>query len=140
MMVNEEKIKRFEADDYGNNHPQDSSSLRELSEFERGRIIGLKEGDRTNRKIARHKGQSDAAIRICWQGWVDNGSRLPRAKAGIADDVARYNWSKSGKKYRRRPSGCTYHSIKVPYQSITLVWQLAFNLELGQLLIDLVTF
>ncbi|GFX77236.1 uncharacterized protein TNCV_5063691 [Trichonephila clavipes] len=35
----------------------------QLSEFERGCIIGLKEASWTNRRIARHMNRSDAAIR-----------------------------------------------------------------------------
>ncbi|GFU37532.1 HTH_Tnp_Tc3_2 domain-containing protein [Trichonephila clavipes] len=46
---------------------------KQLSEFERGRIIGLKETGWANWRIPCHMGQSDAAIRRCWQGWVDNG-------------------------------------------------------------------
>ncbi|GFW47654.1 uncharacterized protein TNCV_2828471 [Trichonephila clavipes] len=45
----------------------------QLSEFERGRIIGLKEGGWTNRRINRHMGRSDVAIRRCWQECVDSG-------------------------------------------------------------------
>ncbi|GFS94214.1 hypothetical protein TNCV_3786711 [Trichonephila clavipes] len=43
----------------------------QLSEFERGRIIGLKEAGWANRRIARHMGRSDAAIRnIGKNGWT----------------------------------------------------------------------
>ncbi|GFX64942.1 HTH_Tnp_Tc3_2 domain-containing protein [Trichonephila clavipes] len=45
----------------------------QLSEFERGRIIGLKEEGLGNRRITHHKGQSDAAIRRCWVEWMDKG-------------------------------------------------------------------
>ncbi|GFY29381.1 HTH_Tnp_Tc3_2 domain-containing protein [Trichonephila clavipes] len=45
----------------------------QLSEFERGRVIGLKEGGWSNRGIARHMGRRDAAIKRCWQEWVDSG-------------------------------------------------------------------
>ncbi|GFX68046.1 HTH_Tnp_Tc3_2 domain-containing protein [Trichonephila clavipes] len=45
---------------------------KQLSEFERGCIIGLKEAGWANRKNTRHMGRSDAAIRRCWQEWVDN--------------------------------------------------------------------
>ncbi|GFY11559.1 HTH_Tnp_Tc3_2 domain-containing protein [Trichonephila clavipes] len=41
----------------------------QLSEFERGRIIGLKEAGWVNRRIAR----SDAAIRGRWQEWLEDG-------------------------------------------------------------------
>ncbi|UYV84223.1 hypothetical protein LAZ67_X001577 [Cordylochernes scorpioides] len=45
-----------------------------MSEFETGRAIGLKEAGWSNRLIARHLCGSDAAIRRCWQKWVNNGS------------------------------------------------------------------
>ncbi|GFX03591.1 HTH_Tnp_Tc3_2 domain-containing protein [Trichonephila clavipes] len=59
----------------------------QLSEFERGRFIGMKETGWTNRRIARHMGRSDAAIRRCWQRWVDNGKfqRRPSATADRKD-------------------------------------------------------
>ncbi|GFX61079.1 HTH_Tnp_Tc3_2 domain-containing protein [Trichonephila clavipes] len=64
----------------------------QLSEFEKGLIIGLKEASRANRRIARHMGRSDAAIRRCWQEWLDNGrfqchdgSGQPRATADRED-------------------------------------------------------
>ncbi|GFU57725.1 HTH_Tnp_Tc3_2 domain-containing protein [Trichonephila clavipes] len=70
---------------------QDLSSLRatvRVRIIERGRIIGLKEADWANRRIARPMGRNDAAIRRCWQEWVGsgrfqrhNGSGLPRATA-----------------------------------------------------------
>ncbi|UYV65536.1 hypothetical protein LAZ67_3004622 [Cordylochernes scorpioides] len=44
-----------------------------MSEFETGRAIGLKEAGWSNRLIARHLCRSDAAIRRCWQKWVNNG-------------------------------------------------------------------
>ncbi|UYV63148.1 hypothetical protein LAZ67_2003293, partial [Cordylochernes scorpioides] len=45
-----------------------------MSKFETGRVIGLKEAGWSNRLIARHLCRSDAAIRRCWQEWVNNGS------------------------------------------------------------------
>ncbi|GFV46747.1 uncharacterized protein TNCV_1882061 [Trichonephila clavipes] len=44
----------------------------QLSEFERCRIIELKEAGWANQRIARHMDRSDAAIRRCWQEWVEN--------------------------------------------------------------------
>ncbi|GFV68034.1 HTH_Tnp_Tc3_2 domain-containing protein [Trichonephila clavipes] len=45
----------------------------QLSECERGRIVGLKEAGWANRRITRHMGRSDAAIRRrCWQEWMDS--------------------------------------------------------------------
>ncbi|GFW05728.1 uncharacterized protein TNCV_3407941 [Trichonephila clavipes] len=45
----------------------------QLSEFQRGRIIGLKEAGWANRRITRHMGRTDAAIGRCLQEWVDSG-------------------------------------------------------------------
>ena len=66
----------------------------QISEFDRGRIIGLKEAGWTNRRIARHLSRSNATIRRCWQGWVENGrvqrqddSGWHRATTGCKDRV-----------------------------------------------------
>ncbi|GFV97004.1 uncharacterized protein TNCV_4352161 [Trichonephila clavipes] len=45
----------------------------QMSKFEKGRIIGLKEPEWANRRISCHLCRSDAAIRRCWQEWMDNG-------------------------------------------------------------------
>ncbi|GFV32728.1 HTH_Tnp_Tc3_2 domain-containing protein [Trichonephila clavipes] len=73
-------------------HRRIRAHYKQLSEFERGRIIGLKEGGWTNRRIARHMGRRHAAIRRYWQEWVDNGkfqrhdrSGRPRATADLED-------------------------------------------------------
>ncbi|GFS89389.1 HTH_Tnp_Tc3_2 domain-containing protein [Trichonephila clavipes] len=50
------------------------SHYEQLSEFERGRIIELKEAGWANWRIARRMGRSDAAIRRYWQEWVENSS------------------------------------------------------------------
>ncbi|GFW99999.1 HTH_Tnp_Tc3_2 domain-containing protein [Trichonephila clavipes] len=66
----------------------------QLSDIERGHIIELKEAGWANRRISRHMGRNDAAIRRCWQEWVDNdrfqrhdGSGQPRATADREDRV-----------------------------------------------------
>ncbi|GFV94081.1 HTH_Tnp_Tc3_2 domain-containing protein [Trichonephila clavipes] len=45
----------------------------QLSEFGKSCSIGLKEAGWENRRIASHRGRSDAAIRRCWQESVNNG-------------------------------------------------------------------
>ncbi|GFU75001.1 HTH_Tnp_Tc3_2 domain-containing protein [Trichonephila clavipes] len=64
----------------------------QLSEFERGRIIVLKEAGWIKRRIARHMGRSDVVIRRCCQEWVERGrfqrhddSRRSRASADQVD-------------------------------------------------------
>ncbi|GFX39261.1 uncharacterized protein TNCV_3859851 [Trichonephila clavipes] len=66
----------------------------QLSVFERGRIIGLKKAGWANRRITRHMGQRDAAIRRSWQEWVDSGKFLrhngcgrPRVTANRDDSL-----------------------------------------------------
>ncbi|GFX43468.1 transposable element Tc3 transposase [Trichonephila clavipes] len=62
------------------------------TEFERGRIIGMKEAGWANRSIASYPGRNNAAIRICWQKWVESDrfqrhgcSGRPRALADRGD-------------------------------------------------------
>ncbi|GFW63483.1 HTH_Tnp_Tc3_2 domain-containing protein [Trichonephila clavipes] len=191
---------------------------KQLSEFERDRIIALKEAGWENWRIAHYMGQSDVAIRSCWQEWVNSGrfqrhdgSGRPMVTADREDrltvrsvvttfdsslstircatrtpvstmtihgwliernlssyrplcnlplspahcqtrlqwcwtrsgwnhaDVYRgmlitwsINWSKFGKKYRKRPSECFITVCQV-------LWLLASRLEVGQPLIVLVT-
>ncbi|GFV19034.1 HTH_Tnp_Tc3_2 domain-containing protein [Trichonephila clavipes] len=66
----------------------------QLSEFERGCIIGLKETHWANRRITLHMGRSDAANKICSQEWMDSGrfqrqddSGQPRATADKEDEL-----------------------------------------------------
>ncbi|GFU31501.1 uncharacterized protein TNCV_3539201 [Trichonephila clavipes] len=44
----------------------------QLSKFERSPIIGLKEADWENWRVTRHIDRICAAIRRCWQEWMNN--------------------------------------------------------------------
>ncbi|GFX13754.1 HTH_Tnp_Tc3_2 domain-containing protein [Trichonephila clavipes] len=73
-------------------HHRIRAHCQQLCEFERGRIIIMKEAGWINRRIARHMGRNDAAIRRCWQEWVDkgrfqrhDGSGRPRTTADQED-------------------------------------------------------
>ncbi|GFX49099.1 transposable element Tc1 transposase [Trichonephila clavipes] len=57
----------------------------QLTDFDRGRIIGLREAGWSNRRIGRHLGRSDMVVARCWQQWITEGrvyrrggSELPR--------------------------------------------------------------
>ncbi|GFX85152.1 HTH_Tnp_Tc3_2 domain-containing protein [Trichonephila clavipes] len=70
----------------------------QLSEFERGRIIGLKEAGWANLRISRHLGRNDVAIRRFWQEREDkgrfqhqDGSGQPRATANLEDELIQDN-------------------------------------------------
>ncbi|GFY17229.1 uncharacterized protein TNCV_1090051 [Trichonephila clavipes] len=54
----------------------------QLSGFERGRIIKLKEAGWANRRNARPMGRSDAAVRRWWLEWVDSGRFLRHDGSG----------------------------------------------------------
>ncbi|GFU73393.1 HTH_38 domain-containing protein [Trichonephila clavipes] len=42
----------------------------QLTVFDRGRIIGLREAGWSNRRIGRHLGRSDMVVARCWQQWI----------------------------------------------------------------------
>ncbi|GFV68115.1 transposable element Tc1 transposase [Trichonephila clavipes] len=63
-----------------------------LSEFERGRMIGLKEAGWANWKIARYMDRNDTDVRRCWQEWVDSG-RFQRHDGGNHADWRRIVFS-----------------------------------------------
>ncbi|GFV41531.1 uncharacterized protein TNCV_3626831 [Trichonephila clavipes] len=46
----------------------------QLSQFERGRIIGMMEAGRSARRVARQLGLSDCAVRRCWDQWIQEMS------------------------------------------------------------------
>ncbi|GFV68345.1 hypothetical protein TNCV_575971 [Trichonephila clavipes] len=46
---------------------------KQLTNFDRGRIIGLREAGWSNRRIGRHLGRSDMVVARCWQQWITEG-------------------------------------------------------------------
>ncbi|GFX89739.1 HTH_Tnp_Tc3_2 domain-containing protein [Trichonephila clavipes] len=45
----------------------------QLTDFDRGRIISLREAGWSNRRIGRHLGRSDMVVAQCWQQWITEG-------------------------------------------------------------------
>ncbi|GFU42623.1 HTH_Tnp_Tc3_2 domain-containing protein [Trichonephila clavipes] len=45
----------------------------QLTDFDRGRIIGLREAGWSNRRIGRPLGRSDMVVARCWQQWITEG-------------------------------------------------------------------
>ncbi|GFW92307.1 hypothetical protein TNCV_3541931 [Trichonephila clavipes] len=45
----------------------------QLTDFDRGRIISLREAGWSNRRIGRHLGRSDMEVARCWQQWITEG-------------------------------------------------------------------
>ncbi|GFX37283.1 HTH_Tnp_Tc3_2 domain-containing protein [Trichonephila clavipes] len=54
----------------------------QLTDFDRGRIIGLREAGWSNRRIGRHLGQSDMVVARCWQQWITEGRVYRRGGSG----------------------------------------------------------
>ncbi|GFU80855.1 HTH_38 domain-containing protein [Trichonephila clavipes] len=52
----------------------------QLTDFDRGRIIGLREAGWSNRRIGRHLGRSDMVVARCWQQWITEGRVYRRAR------------------------------------------------------------
>ncbi|GFX74538.1 hypothetical protein TNCV_3214251 [Trichonephila clavipes] len=42
----------------------------QLTDFDRGRIISLREAGWSNRRIGRRLGRSDMVVARCWQQWI----------------------------------------------------------------------
>ncbi|GFX31188.1 transposable element Tc1 transposase [Trichonephila clavipes] len=61
----------------------------QLTDFDRGRIIGLREAGWSNRRIGRHLGRSDMVVARCWQQDHRRQCRLdfcrPRATWSVTD-------------------------------------------------------
>ncbi|GFU25442.1 HTH_Tnp_Tc3_2 domain-containing protein [Trichonephila clavipes] len=54
----------------------------QLTDFDRGRIIGLTEAGWSNRRIGRHLGRSDMVVARCWQQWITEGRVYRRGGSG----------------------------------------------------------
>ncbi|GFW50191.1 transposable element Tcb2 transposase [Trichonephila clavipes] len=54
----------------------------QLTDFDRGRIIGLREAGWWNRRIGRHLGRSDMVVARCWQQWITEGRVYRRGGSG----------------------------------------------------------
>ncbi|GFV08129.1 HTH_38 domain-containing protein [Trichonephila clavipes] len=56
----------------------------QLTDFDRGRIIGLREAGWSNRRIGRHLGRSDMVVARCWQQWITEGKSVPSRRTSSA--------------------------------------------------------
>ncbi|GFY22256.1 transposable element Tcb2 transposase [Trichonephila clavipes] len=54
----------------------------QLSQFERGRIIGMMEAEWSARRVARQLGRSDCVVRRCWDQWIRGMSSTRRPSSG----------------------------------------------------------
>ncbi|GFW89723.1 transposable element Tcb1 transposase [Trichonephila clavipes] len=67
---------------YNHETRQECSLYEQLTDFDRGRIIGLREAGWSNRRIGRHLGRSDMVVARCWQQWITEGRVYRRGGSG----------------------------------------------------------
>ncbi|GBM22928.1 hypothetical protein AVEN_136350-1 [Araneus ventricosus] len=56
----------------------------QLSEFERGRIIGIKTAGWLTRRVARQVDRSKCAVRTYWEQWTRDGTHLRSTRSGAS--------------------------------------------------------
>ncbi|GFU76770.1 uncharacterized protein TNCV_4467081 [Trichonephila clavipes] len=54
----------------------------QLSEFERGLIIGMKTAGWSMRRVARQVDRSKCAVRNCWEQWTREGTHARKTGSG----------------------------------------------------------
>ncbi|GFX30517.1 transposable element Tcb2 transposase [Trichonephila clavipes] len=61
----------------------------QLSQFERGRIIGMMETGWSARRVARQLGRSDCVVRRCWNQWIREMSFTRKSGSGHPRQTSR---------------------------------------------------
>ncbi|GFW50857.1 transposable element Tcb1 transposase [Trichonephila clavipes] len=61
----------------------------QLSEFERGLIIGMKTAGWSTRRVARQVDCSKCAIRNCWEQWTREGTHARKNRSGATTKTTR---------------------------------------------------
>ncbi|GFT65707.1 transposable element Tc1 transposase [Trichonephila clavipes] len=61
----------------------------DLSEFERGMIIGIKTAGWSMRRVACHVDRSECAIRNCWEQWTREGTHALKTGSGATRKTTR---------------------------------------------------
>ncbi|GFU16898.1 transposable element Tc1 transposase [Trichonephila clavipes] len=72
-------------EDFGKRYMPGKQSRRhfsQLSEFERGLIIGMKTAGWSTRHVAGQKDRSEWAVRNCWEQWTREGTHAQKTKSG----------------------------------------------------------
>ncbi|GFX38338.1 uncharacterized protein TNCV_3813841 [Trichonephila clavipes] len=54
----------------------------QLSEFERGLIIGMKTAGWSTRRVAGQMDRSECAVRNCWEQWTREGTHARKTRSG----------------------------------------------------------
>ncbi|GFT21739.1 transposable element Tcb1 transposase [Trichonephila clavipes] len=61
----------------------------QLSEFERGLIIGMKTAGWSTRRVAGQVDRSECAVRNCWEQWTRDGTHARKTRSGATRKTTR---------------------------------------------------
>ncbi|GFT23110.1 uncharacterized protein TNCV_1858541 [Trichonephila clavipes] len=61
----------------------------QLSEFERGLIIGMKTAGWSKRRVAGQVDRSECAVRNCWEQWTREGTHAGKTWSGVTRKTTR---------------------------------------------------
>ncbi|GFX47377.1 uncharacterized protein TNCV_4691821 [Trichonephila clavipes] len=61
----------------------------QLSEFERGLIIGMKTAGWSTRRVAGQVDRSECAVRNCWEQWTREGTHAQKTGSGATRKTTR---------------------------------------------------
>ncbi|GFX30760.1 transposable element Tcb1 transposase [Trichonephila clavipes] len=61
----------------------------QLSEFERGLLIGMKTAGWSTRRVAGQKDPSECAVRNCWEQWTREGTHARKTGSGVTRKTTR---------------------------------------------------
>ncbi|GFS62718.1 transposable element Tc1 transposase [Trichonephila clavipes] len=68
---------------------RDRRHFSQLSEFERGLIIGMKTAGWSTRRVAGQVDRSECAVRNCWEQWTREGTHAPKTGSGATRKTTR---------------------------------------------------
>ncbi|GFT69284.1 transposable element Tcb1 transposase [Trichonephila clavipes] len=63
--------------------------LSQLSEFERGLIIGMKSAGWSTRRVVGQVNRSECAVRNCWEQWIQEGTHAWKTGSGATRKTTR---------------------------------------------------
>ncbi|GFX11230.1 transposable element Tcb2 transposase [Trichonephila clavipes] len=99
----------------------------QLSDFERGLIIGIKTAGWSKRRVAGQVDRSECAVRNCWEQWTQEGTHAwktgsgvpgrPRESKGRAASTCGPHSDSFNDTSRRRGSNCSTNNFQTPCRS-----------------------
>ncbi|GFT90743.1 transposable element Tcb2 transposase [Trichonephila clavipes] len=102
----------------------------QLSEFERGLIIGIKTAGWSTRRVAGQVDRSECAVRNCWEQWTREGTHARKTGSGATRKTTRGEDQKDraastcgphsdtfNDTSRRRRSNCSTNNFQTPCRS-----------------------